>query len=110
MVAGCGSGSHPEQRSSSSSASAPLAAGRQQRPLPPALARLQAAIVGNLRKAGPNSGAAVYDLTGRRSLLALRDRTPRPPASVEKLYTTVAVLRKLGPSSRLRTMVLGRGH
>jgi D-alanyl-D-alanine carboxypeptidase/D-alanyl-D-alanine-endopeptidase (penicillin-binding protein 4) len=63
-----------------------------------------------LRKAGPNSGAAVYDLSAHRSLLAVRDGTPRPPASVEKLYTTVALVRELGPKLRLRTVVLGSGH
>ena len=63
-----------------------------------------------LAKAGPASGALVYDLTTGRTLFAQRDNTGRPPASVEKLYTTLAVVRLLGPGARLHTAVLGKGH
>jgi D-alanyl-D-alanine carboxypeptidase/D-alanyl-D-alanine-endopeptidase (penicillin-binding protein 4) len=63
-----------------------------------------------LRKAGPNSGAAVYDLTTHQELFALREDTRRPPASLEKLYTTVALLSELGPKFRLSTAELGGGH
>ncbi len=77
---------------------------------PPGLARLQATLARTLRRAGPQTGAAVYDLTAQTSLFALRDVVRRAPASVEKLYTSVALVRKLGPDARLRTTVLGSGH
>lgn len=63
-----------------------------------------------LGKAGPASGALVYDLTAGRTLFATRDNTGRPPASVEKLYTTLAALRLMGPGARLHTVVIGKGH
>jgi D-alanyl-D-alanine carboxypeptidase/D-alanyl-D-alanine-endopeptidase (penicillin-binding protein 4) len=63
-----------------------------------------------LGKAGPDSGALVYDLTAKQTLFALRPDVGRPPASVEKLYTTVALLSELGPNARLTTTVLGAGH
>ena len=63
-----------------------------------------------LAKAGPASGALVYDLSAGRTLFAQRDNTGRLPASVEKLYTTLAAVRLLGPGARLHTVVLGKGH
>jgi serine-type D-Ala-D-Ala carboxypeptidase/endopeptidase (penicillin-binding protein 4) len=63
-----------------------------------------------LRMAGAESGALVYDITASRVLFSLRAGQPRPPASVEKLYTSVAVLKDLGPDARLQTAVLGAGH
>jgi D-alanyl-D-alanine carboxypeptidase/D-alanyl-D-alanine-endopeptidase (penicillin-binding protein 4) len=62
-----------------------------------------------LRAAGPESGAVVYDLDAHAQLFAAREQVKRPPASVEKLYTTIALLRKLGPDIRLTTTVLGAG-
>jgi serine-type D-Ala-D-Ala carboxypeptidase/endopeptidase (penicillin-binding protein 4) len=76
----------------------------------PALIRLDAALTAQLRAAGPDSGAVVYDLTAGRTLYWLRGKIGRPPASVEKLYTTTAVLKELGPGARLQTTVLGSGH
>ena len=56
--------------------------------------RLRAELTAALKKAGPHTGAAVYDLTAHQELFTLRPNSVRPPASVEKLYTTVALLRK----------------
>jgi serine-type D-Ala-D-Ala carboxypeptidase/endopeptidase (penicillin-binding protein 4) len=82
------------------------------RPPPPSpeLTALQASLEGTLDKAGPDTGALVYDLTANTALVAVRSGVGRPPASVEKLYTTVATLDKLGPDARLNTTVLGAGH
>jgi D-alanyl-D-alanine carboxypeptidase/D-alanyl-D-alanine-endopeptidase (penicillin-binding protein 4) len=77
---------------------------------PPGAARLRAALTRILRPAGPGSGASVYDLQHRATIVSLRDATKRPPASLEKLWTTVALLRKLGPDARLHTTVLGTGQ
>jgi serine-type D-Ala-D-Ala carboxypeptidase/endopeptidase (penicillin-binding protein 4) len=71
---------------------------------------LGAAITGTLNRAGPQTGAMVYDLTAHQPLFAFRANVGRPPASVEKLYTTVAVLRELGPNATLKTTVVGQGH
>jgi D-alanyl-D-alanine carboxypeptidase/D-alanyl-D-alanine-endopeptidase (penicillin-binding protein 4) len=71
---------------------------------------LRAALKRGFKKAGPKSGAVVYDLTDHIPLFALRPRVARWPASVEKLYTSVAILRDLGPHMRLQTEVLGTGH
>lgn len=71
--------------------------------------RLQAALSRWMGKAGPASGAAVYDLTGNSMLFAMRAADRRPPASVEKLYTTVALLRRLDPRTTFQTTVLGAG-
>jgi serine-type D-Ala-D-Ala carboxypeptidase/endopeptidase (penicillin-binding protein 4) len=76
----------------------------------PHMRRLRAELAAALKKAGPHTGAAVYDLTARRELFALRPNSVRPPASLEKLYTTVALLRKFSPNFRLHTTVLGSGH
>ncbi len=83
-------------------------------PSPPAvdpeLTRLRQQLTSAFNKAGPDSGALVYDLTDQRTLFSLRPDQGRPPASVEKLYTTVALLLGLGPNARLTTKVLGAGH
>jgi len=63
-----------------------------------------------LRLAGPDSGAYVYDLTTGTPVFSLRARVKRPPASVEKLFTTIASLSELGPKARFHTTVLGRGR
>lgn len=63
-----------------------------------------------MRRAGPATGALVYDLTAGAALYAVRDGVKRPPASVEKLYTTVAAIDKLGSRTRLHTVVVGTGH
>lgn len=78
-------------------------------PVSPDEVHLQAALTKALRKAGPMTGALVYDLTARSELYALRATVRRPPASVEKLWTTVGILLKLGPNTRLRTSILGTG-
>jgi D-alanyl-D-alanine carboxypeptidase/D-alanyl-D-alanine-endopeptidase (penicillin-binding protein 4) len=74
------------------------------------LLALSAGISRALEKAGPDTGAFVYDLTAHTELFALRDQVKRPPASIEKLYTTIALLRDLGAQTRLQTTVLGDGH
>jgi D-alanyl-D-alanine carboxypeptidase/D-alanyl-D-alanine-endopeptidase (penicillin-binding protein 4) len=79
-------------------------------PPTPAQIQLRDALSPQLGKAGPDSGAFVYDITAGRELFALRAEVNRPPASVEKLYTSVAVLTELGPAARLRTSLLGTGH
>ncbi len=79
-------------------------------PLSPTILRFQRRLAAVLRKAGPESGALVYDLTAGRVLFAQRAGDQRPPASVEKLYTTVALLERLGPDARLETAVFGTGH
>jgi D-alanyl-D-alanine carboxypeptidase/D-alanyl-D-alanine-endopeptidase (penicillin-binding protein 4) len=71
---------------------------------------MRASLTRLLAKAGPDSGALVYDLTAKETLFALRSDVGRPPASVEKLYTTVALLSELGPNARLATTILGAGH
>jgi D-alanyl-D-alanine carboxypeptidase/D-alanyl-D-alanine-endopeptidase (penicillin-binding protein 4) len=78
--------------------------------VPPALAKLRLDLTNAFNKAGPATGALVYDLRANQTLFALRPGVGRPPASVEKLYTTVAVLSKLGPDARLTTTVVGDGH
>jgi D-alanyl-D-alanine carboxypeptidase/D-alanyl-D-alanine-endopeptidase (penicillin-binding protein 4) len=78
--------------------------------VPPALAKLRTDLTSAFNKAGPATGALVYDLTANQTLFALRPGVARPPASVEKLYTTVAVLSELGPDARLTTTVVGDGH
>jgi D-alanyl-D-alanine carboxypeptidase/D-alanyl-D-alanine-endopeptidase (penicillin-binding protein 4) len=78
--------------------------------VPAALVALRRSLARSLLLAGPDAGAAVYDLSGRTWLLTLRDGVKRPPASVEKLFTSIAVLRKLGPDAELQTTVLGTGQ
>jgi serine-type D-Ala-D-Ala carboxypeptidase/endopeptidase (penicillin-binding protein 4) len=81
----------------------------QRPPLSPAEVRLQAALSKAMNRAGPQSGALVYDLDGDDELFGLRPNVKRPPASVEKLWTTAALMVKLGPDARLHTMLLGTG-
>jgi D-alanyl-D-alanine carboxypeptidase/D-alanyl-D-alanine-endopeptidase (penicillin-binding protein 4) len=91
--------------------SKPAQHARPTQPAPSAeLTQLRASLTRALRRAGPTTGAAVYDLTAGTQLFALRDRVKRAPASVEKLYTTVALLSALPNGIRLRTSVLGTGH
>jgi serine-type D-Ala-D-Ala carboxypeptidase/endopeptidase (penicillin-binding protein 4) len=78
--------------------------------VPPELVKLRTSLDKSFEKAGPDSGALVYDLTAKQTLFALRQGVGRPPASVEKLYTTVAALSELGPDATLTTRVLGKGH
>lgn len=72
-------------------------------------AGLQAALAKGMRRAGPASGALVYDVGAHAELFGLRATVKRPPASVEKLWTTCALMQKLGPNARLHTTVLGTG-
>ena len=114
VLAGCGGSGHPARTrravkvasrvpvSTVATASVPAPA--------PAVLAVQSALSRQLRAAGPQSGAVVYDLTTDRQLFSLRGAVARPPASVEKLYTTVAVLKDLGPDAELRTTLLGSGH
>ncbi len=78
-------------------------------PVSGAEAGLQAALAQGMRRAGPASGALVYDVGARAELFGLRTTVKRPPASVEKLWTTCALMQKLGPNTRLHTAVLGTG-
>jgi serine-type D-Ala-D-Ala carboxypeptidase/endopeptidase (penicillin-binding protein 4) len=120
MIAGCGGGGHAPKPSSEASVGAPVPHSTTALPTtpiaphPPApspeLVRLRASLTGLLHKAGPDSGALVYDLTAKQPLFALRPNVGRPPASVEKLYTTVALLSELGPKAHLSTTLLGAGH
>jgi D-alanyl-D-alanine carboxypeptidase/D-alanyl-D-alanine-endopeptidase (penicillin-binding protein 4) len=71
---------------------------------------MRASLTSALKKAGPDSGAVVYDLTAKQTLFALRPKVGRAPASVEKLYTSVALLSELGPDARLKTSLVGEGH
>jgi D-alanyl-D-alanine carboxypeptidase/D-alanyl-D-alanine-endopeptidase (penicillin-binding protein 4) len=119
-IAGCGGGGHPAKPSSEASVGSPAPHSTKApgttavapRPLatPPELVQLRASLTRGLGKAGPDSGALVYDLTAKQTLFAVRPDVGRPPASVEKLYTTVALLSELGPNARLKTTVVGDGH
>jgi D-alanyl-D-alanine carboxypeptidase/D-alanyl-D-alanine-endopeptidase (penicillin-binding protein 4) len=73
------------------------------------LRQLDVELAHEMRLAGRNSGAYVYDLTTKTPVFSLRATTKRPPASVEKLFTTIAALNELGPQARFHTEVLGRG-
>jgi serine-type D-Ala-D-Ala carboxypeptidase/endopeptidase (penicillin-binding protein 4) len=64
----------------------------------------------DLRPAGPDVGALVYDITRGEELFAVHPSVPRPPASVEKIWTTVALMDRLGPAARLQTVILGSGR
>jgi serine-type D-Ala-D-Ala carboxypeptidase/endopeptidase (penicillin-binding protein 4) len=81
----------------------------QRAPLSPAEVHLQSALSRAMTKAGPQSGALVYDLDADDELYGLRPAVKRPPASVEKLWTTAALMLKLGPNARLHTTLLGTG-
>jgi serine-type D-Ala-D-Ala carboxypeptidase/endopeptidase (penicillin-binding protein 4) len=102
----------PHTASAAGTISVPRVAAAASRPsaVPPALAKLRTDLTNALNKAGPATGALVYDLTDKRKLFAVRPDVGRPPASVEKLYTTVALLSELGPDARLTTTVVGAGH
>jgi D-alanyl-D-alanine carboxypeptidase/D-alanyl-D-alanine-endopeptidase (penicillin-binding protein 4) len=126
-LGGCGGSRAPRlpsgdasTTSSSSSRHAPMTAGVGQPPatstvspappLPPGILAFQRKLAAQLRHAGPQVGAFVYDLTAHQPLFALHAGVKRPPASVEKIYTTVAVLQRIGSSTELETTVLGAGH
>ncbi len=79
-------------------------------PPSPQLRHLRATLNGVLRRAGPATGAAVYDLTAGAQLYSARAGVGRPPASVEKLLTTIAAVRELGRRTRLHTVIVGTGH
>jgi D-alanyl-D-alanine carboxypeptidase/D-alanyl-D-alanine-endopeptidase (penicillin-binding protein 4) len=80
-------------------------------PVPsPQVLALRSSLLSLFGKAGPTSGALVYDLTAKTPLFSLRSGVGRPPASVEKLYTTIATLSELGPDARLGTKIMGAGH
>jgi D-alanyl-D-alanine carboxypeptidase/D-alanyl-D-alanine-endopeptidase (penicillin-binding protein 4) len=70
---------------------------------------LQAKLAGEMRHAGPLSGAFVRDLDTKRILFASKPDVPRAPASVEKLYTTSTALLRFGPDATLETTVAGSG-
>jgi len=122
-IAGCGGGGHHPQPSSEASAGPPVPRTSttttvpkvaptvpQPQAIPPEMTTLRASLAKSFGKAGPNSGALVYDLSAKQTLFSLNPNTGRPPASVEKLYTTVALLSQLGPDARLKTTVVGDGH
>jgi serine-type D-Ala-D-Ala carboxypeptidase/endopeptidase (penicillin-binding protein 4) len=119
-LAGCGGGGHGTKPSSEASAGSPAPRTTTvQRTTPavprapvvsPGLKRLRAALANGLGKAGPDTGALVYDLTDRTTLFDLRAGIGRAPASVEKLYTTVALVSELGSDATFQTTVLGTGH
>jgi serine-type D-Ala-D-Ala carboxypeptidase/endopeptidase (penicillin-binding protein 4) len=79
---------------------------------PAALAQssLEAPLAREMRLAGPESGAYVYDLTKATTLFSERAEVPHPPASVEKLYTATTALELMGPEGTLTTSVLGSGR
>jgi len=126
MIGGCGGGGHAPKPSSDASVGAPIARTQatttqtqtqtatvpttETAPASPELAALTSALATAFNKAGPETGALVYDLTDKQTLFSVRANVGRPPASVEKLYTTVATLNKLGPNARLTTTVVGSGH
>jgi serine-type D-Ala-D-Ala carboxypeptidase/endopeptidase (penicillin-binding protein 4) len=122
MIAGCGGGGHTAKPSSDASVGGPIprtsttstqlhAATAPKTAAPsPELAALRSSLGSLFQKAGPMSGALVYDLTAKTPLFSLQSGVGRPPASVEKLYTTIATLSKLGPGARLTTKIVGAGH
>lgn len=80
------------------------------RPRGPGETRLVRALQRDLRGAGADVGALVYDISSGRTLFAIHPTLPRPPASVEKIWTTVALMDRLGPDARLHTVILGTGR
>ncbi len=62
-----------------------------------------------LRRAGPATGAWVYDASDERVLFALRENVRRSLASNTKLFTGVTALRRLGAQRKLETEVVGDG-
>lgn len=117
-IAGCGGGGHGAKPASNASLGKPVptntttsaAAKAKTRKRSSPMATLGASLTKTLKKAGPSTGALVYDITAGKQLFALRSDIGRPPASVEKLYTTVAALIRMGPNARLTTEVLGAGQ
>jgi D-alanyl-D-alanine carboxypeptidase/D-alanyl-D-alanine-endopeptidase (penicillin-binding protein 4) len=112
-LGGCGGGSSSTHSGGHRVDQATLGSARHRahhRRITPAMRRLHAELTAAMKKAGPNTGAAVYDLTAHQLLFTLRPNSVRPPASIEKLYTTVALLRKFSPNFRLHTTVFGSGH
>ena len=114
VLAGCGGSVHRAHHPAAGSAAKvpvdpPVKPAAPPSP-PPGLLALQTAVSGQLKAAGPDSGALVYDLTTGAQLVAVRATVPRPPASVEKLFTTFAVLKDLGPDAEVQTTVLGTGQ
>lgn len=71
---------------------------------------LTATLAHQMKIAGRDSGAYVYDITTGKALYSQRASEPHPPASVEKLYTSTTALMKMGPSAVLSTTVYGSGH
>jgi D-alanyl-D-alanine carboxypeptidase/D-alanyl-D-alanine-endopeptidase (penicillin-binding protein 4) len=87
------------------------AAPRPPKPAPLTAAdKLRLALRSELRHAGRNSGAVVYDITKGVPLFAWGSTIRRPPASVEKLYTSVAALTQFGPNARFHTELRGTGR
>jgi serine-type D-Ala-D-Ala carboxypeptidase/endopeptidase (penicillin-binding protein 4) len=117
LIAGCGGAAHRAHQRAVASAvpSLPPVLG-QATPKAPVLSRvppltaLQVSLGRLFAKAGPASGAEVYDLTARAQVFSLRAATGRPPASVEKLYTSLTALRDFGPNAAFQTRILGAGH
>ena len=75
-------------------------------PLPGELTRQLAPF---MERAGPHSGAYVYDATAQKSLFRWRASTARILASNTKLFTAATVLDRLRPLTEVRTKVLGSG-
>ncbi len=71
---------------------------------------LEAPLAREMRLAGPESGAYVYDLTKGTTLFSEHAEVPHPPASVEKLYTGTTALELMGAEATLTTSVLATGH
>ena len=71
---------------------------------------LRAHMAHELRLAGAQSGAYVYDMSTAQTLYSERAQQRRAPASVEKLYTAATALERMGPTARLETTVLGVGQ
>jgi len=70
---------------------------------------LRATLRRTLRRAGPASGAWVYDASDKRVLFALRENGRRSLASNTKLFTAATALRRLGAQRKLETEVVGDG-
>ncbi|HWE08231.1 MAG TPA: D-alanyl-D-alanine carboxypeptidase [Solirubrobacteraceae bacterium] len=87
----------------------PLTVAGRRPPVTAAEVHLQQVLTKNLRAAGPDTGALVYDLDAGSELYAAHVAIRRPPASVEKLWTTTALIDRLSSETRLQTSVLGTG-
>lgn len=71
-----------------------------------AFASLDTALRGQMRIAGPYSGALVVDLTTGQTLFSWRPATARILASNTKLFTTSAALARFGPDWTFSTQIL----